>query len=328
MVKLQKKSKILSLIGFTVFLFIFSTISASQAAGVSWSAGDSYLWGTRLTINSNRLNLDNNFRTVLEESLLSEYQLNVTSVNRVAKRYEAIPGDANEVFPERGFTYAWDDFVDDYLLSDGFIDVEYIFDINTNQTILTNFQLEFVDIDEWLLIESEWEKINDAFVDFLDASDVLAFVPDFYAPENITQITLGDFLGATASYKIMGRNSLESALERFTDSNKWTFFFDLSGVITYPVYNDTLGRDEYKSYDEYKVTLELKYTNEGQLDNYFLKSEITKTVDNVVMKDTYEEEIALGGINAVGANFAIIAAISGFISISLITGVIHRKKRN
>ncbi len=326
MIKLLKKSKIWSLIGFTIFLFLFSTISTSQA--VSWSAGDTYLWGARVTTNNNWLNLDTNFRTIIDGSLLSEYQLNITNVDRVAKRYEAIPGDVNGIAPERGFTYAWDDFADDYLLSEGFLDVTYIFDINTNQTILTDFQLEFIDIVEWLLIENEWEKINNAFVDFFDASTVLASVPNFYAPTNITEITLGDFLENIASYKIMNRNSLDSALKRFSNDNKWTFLFDLSGVITYPEYNSTLGRDQYFSYDLYKITLELKYTSDGELDNYNLKLETKKTVDNVVMEDTYEEEIASGGIKAVGANFAIIAAISGFISISLIAGIKRRKRRN
>lgn len=326
MVKLHKKSKIWSLIGFTIVLFLFSTISTSQA--ISWSVGDTHLWGARVTSNNNWLNLDTDFRNVVDISLLSEYQLEITSIDRVAKRYEAIPLDVNGINPERGFSYAWDDFVDDYLLSDGFLNVEYIFDINTNQTILTDFQIEFVDIIEWLLIETEWEKINNAFVDFFDASVVLASVPDFYAPENITEITLGDFLGETTSYKIMSRSSLESALRRFSNDNKWTFFFDLSGVITYPVYNDTLGRDEYYSYDVYKTTLELKYTKDGQLDSYYFKTETTKTVDNVFMEDTYEEEIASGGIKAVGADFAIIAAISGFISIFLIARIIHRKRRN
>ena len=326
--KMRTKNKIWSLLLFAIMLFLFSSISNSYAASNNWTVGDSYLWGSRVTANTLQQNLDNNFQNIVEMSALGDYHLEITSLDKQAKRYEAIATDSNQEYPEKGFTYAWDDFVDDYLIFNSFLNASYSYDLDINDTVLTSFKCELENIDEWFLLESEWISINEDFVEFFDASKVVDTVANYYEPTNITEITLGNFLGNISSYKIMNKNTLAKALQQFTDKNKWTFEFDLSGVINFPIFNSTLGRNQFFPYEEYIVTLELQYTKEGILDTFSSTIVTKKTENNIYSESSLEQIIALGGIKSVKANFALASFIGGLVFISIITTIIYRKKRN
>ena len=308
-------------------LFLISTISQSHAATVTWQVGDSHLWGINSESFASEENLLNNLKSVVELNFAEDLQYNITGVDKAAKRYEAIPFDSNTVYAERGFSYAWDDFEEEYLGTTSFLEAGYTFDIDTNESILTSFSLNFEDIDLWFLLEPEWANINSAFAELLDTETVLDSVANYYAPANITDITFGDFLGKASSYKIMGKKSIENALKQFTTKSKWTFEFDLSGVMKFPVFNSTAGRNNYYSFSKYIANLELKYTSDGVLETFRVSLETKRTEENVVYETITSNVIALGGIKSATGNNSLIAIIAGFLFTTTVTTVILSKRK-
>ena len=140
---MRKNYRIQIIISFTLTLFLVSTISQSQAVSVTWQVGDSHLWGISSEATAIEENLLNNLKSIIEINLLEDLQFNITGVDKAAKRYEAIPFTSNTVYSERGFSYAWDDFDEDYLEAPSFLEAGYTFNIDTNESILTSFSLNF-----------------------------------------------------------------------------------------------------------------------------------------------------------------------------------------
>ena len=124
----------------------------------------------------------------------------------------------------------------------------------------------------------------------------------------------------------MGRNKLSSAVSQFTDTKrKWTFEFDLGGYIKTAQWNGT--DNIYYAYEEYFISLELEYTQEGVLDHYEFIYRDKITIDEFTAETDMKVVIALGGMKAASANFATFAAIGGLLSTALIAIFIKRKKK-
>ena len=320
---MSKKIRIFMLISTIAAIILGSNIAAAQAVAPGWGAGDIYLWGTNTTIITKTFDEEEGLGSNVETIISGETEYNVTAIDVLNLEYDTIwtTSSNNGFINDRD--YAAEDFEDDEMDYDDFFSVNYVWDYVNNISVCDSFDAG-ININNRYLLEPNWPVLNAGFTDMCNGTELLDTLADPYLP--ITHnYTLGDVLGAF-SIKIMGRNKLSSAVSQFTDTKrKWTFEFDLGGYIKTAQWNGT--DNIYYAYEEYFISLELEYTQEGVLDHYEFIYRDKITIDEFTAETDMKVVIALGGMKAASANFATFAAIGGLLSTALIAIFIKRKKK-
>ncbi len=320
---MSKKIRIFMLISTIAAIILGSNIAAAQAVAPGWGAGDIYLWGTNTTIITKTFDEEEGLGSNVETIISGETEYNITAIDVLNLEYDTIwtTSSSNGFINNRD--YAAEDFEDDEMDYDDFFSVNYVWDYVNNISVCDSFDAG-ININNRYLLEPNWPVLNAGFTDMCNGTELLDTLADPYLP--ITHnYTLGDVLGAF-SIKIMGRNKLSSAVSQFTDTKrKWTFEFDLGGYIKTAQWNGT--DNIYYAYEEYFISLELEYTQEGVLDHYEFIYRDKITIDEFTAETDMKVVIALGGMKAASANFATFAAIGGLLSTALIAIFIKRKKK-
>lgn len=320
---MSKKIRIFMLISTIAAIILGSNIAAAQAVPPGWNAGDIYLWGTNTTVLSKTFDEEEGLGSNVETTVLGETEYNVTAIDVLNLEYDTIwtSSGSNGFINDRD--YAAEDFVDDEMDYDDFFSANYVWDYVNNISVCNSFDAG-ININNRYLLEPNWAALNAGFQNMCNGTELLDTLADPYLP--ITHnYTLGDVLGAF-SFKIMGRDKLSSAVSQFTDTKrKWTFEFDLGGYIQTAQWNGT--HNIYYTYEEYFISVELEYTQEGVLDHFNYNYRDKITVDEFTAETEVISIIALGGMKAASANFATFAAIGGLLSTALIAIFIKRKKK-
>ncbi|NHJ85496.1 MAG: hypothetical protein FK734_08540 [Asgard group archaeon] len=175
-------------------------------------------------------------------------------------------------YGENNYTahYDWETYAIDYFEFDDLFYIYYVWDYVSEKPILRSFDFNFRNMR---FISNNWSIINAYFVDLFDAYYIVDTVTD---PVHLNdyEITFGYFLESINSFKIQGRNSLGTALSQFgSQTTKWTFEFDLSGVIYYnDHFDDELGYNIYLPIDKCIYKSIIEYTPDGALkhrEDYF-----------------------------------------------------------
>ncbi len=304
---------------FVIILFANHALSI-QAASLNIAAGDEYLWGELSKVILLETDPDTGLTSTFTVMVEKDWNLEITDLRVSQKEYTGKWTDGTGFEAVTDHDYDWRELGYNFLAEDLFwADYEWDDDINT--TVLVSFDFDYEPV---YLIEPEWSDINPSMKSMFNLSHILDTV---VYPDNtsiIYEFTLGSFLNDT-SFSIMGKDTVDKAKKQFNYSNKkWTFLFDLSGIML-DVYFD--GTEIVKKYfDSYVQTFEFEYSTNGVLQS------ITKEVESLSIQGDIKVEtivgyyFAIGGAKSVNANFDTIAALTGLFTISLVF-VIIRKRR-
>jgi hypothetical protein len=320
---MSKKIRILMLINTIAAIILLSNIAAAQAVAPGWSAGGIYVWGSNVTILVKTFDEEEGLGSNTEIITLGEIEYNITAIDVLNLEYDVIWTSSGGEGFINDRDYSAEDFDDDEMDYDDFFSVNYVWDYVNNVSVCNNFDAG-INVNNRYLLEPNWAVLNLGFQDMLNGSELLDTLADPYEPI-LYNYTLGNTLG-NFSFKIMGRNNLDSAVSQFTDTKrKWTFEFDLGGYIKTAQWNGT--HNIYYTYEEYFISIELEYTQEGVLNHYEVIFRDKLTIDEYTSESETRAVYALGGMKAASANFATFAAIGGLISTAIIAIFIKRRKK-
>jgi hypothetical protein len=319
---MNRKIKIFMLTKIVLVLFLVGNFTTTHAADREWQAGDIFTFTDSFhQINAN-YDLEFNSQNRLEFQSKDTGTFNVTEINLLTGMYYAIWTDTSGAGPNSGYDFYVDDYVSTYLDNiNTFLLVDYEWDYGTNSTKLVGFGLPVI---AWLLIEPDWAKLNTAYIDMFNETEIVDTVADPYQPITYN-ITLGDFL-SSISYTFMGKNNLADAKSKMkTDTTEWSLVFDLTNVIYQDVLNGTLGYDEYYPYPKAIFTYEMSYSKGGVLQRALLEMDFS-TLVGYAQSDVYLEFLTIyGDLEALTGNFAYWMAIPGFLLIVAVVRIARRK---
>ncbi len=319
---MSKKIKLVISSQMILFIFIISTSQFSVAMDPSWEEGVFYPFNFVFIYKHHQHDMKNDIFDEYEIENKDEYVFNITYIDNSMQWFHTI------IFDSHGTSSVWlnynvDDFADNVLTISNMFDVDYEWDFEHNQTVLTDFDFHFFPL---YFIDPNWTTYNSRFADVFNGSEIVATVADPYEP--ITHnFTLQDVLSLASDYSIMGQNDLALAKEKFTDNNiNWTFYFDFSNAIKDNVFNTSLGFDSYVPYETYTIDLGFDYSPGGILDQfrYNFVYEIIK--DEVFRHYEVVEEANTGGFPTVETpGLTYLLAIPAIFTIVLV--VKYTKKR-
>jgi len=222
---MNRKNKILMSTTIVLVLFLIGNFTTTHAADREWQAGDLFTFTDsfhQIIVNSD---LDVGSQSNSEIEVIDTVTYNVTEINLLNGRYYAIITDVGGPGGNTGYDFTIDDFVATYLDNINlFLTVDYEWDYGTNSTKLVAFNAPLA---AWPLIEPDWAKLNTAFIDMFNESEIIETVVDPYQPI-IHNITLGEFLDSI-SYTFMGKDNLADAKKQMkSDTTEWSLIFDLT----------------------------------------------------------------------------------------------------
>ncbi|TET28090.1 MAG: hypothetical protein E3J70_10430 [Candidatus Heimdallarchaeota archaeon] len=319
---MNRKIKILMLTKIVLLLFLIGNYTTTHAYDRSWHAGDIFTFTDSFHQIFTDHDLEYNVQNRMEALNQATGTFNITEINLLSGRYYAIWTDSSGVGPNSGYDFYVDDYVSTYLDNiNTFLAIDYEWDYGTNSTKLVGFGLSLIN---WRLIEPDWAKLNTAYIDMFNESEIVDSVVDPYQPI-IHNITLGDFL-SSISYTFMGRNNLADAKSRMkSDTTEWSLIFDLTNVIYTDILNGTLGYDEYYPYPKAIFTYEIGYSEGGVLQRALMELDYSVLVDNY-QGDVYIKFLTIfGDLEALTGNFAYWMAIPGFLLIVAVVRIANRK---
>ncbi len=271
---MNKKIKLAICSQVLFFVFLISTSQFSVAMDPSWEEGVFYPFNYVFIVRNHQHDLKNDILYEFEIENKDEFIFNITYIDNSSQWFHAYTFDSYGT-SSMWFNYNVDDYADNVLTISNLFDVEYEWDFEHNQTVLTDFDFCF---NPLYFIDPNWTTYNSRLADVFNGSEIVATVVDPFEP--ITHnFTLNDTLSLTSDYSIMGQNDLALAKEQFTANNvNWTFYFDFSNVIKDNVFNTSLGFDSYVLYETYTIELGYDYSPGGILDQfrYNFLYEITK----------------------------------------------------
>ena len=320
---MNKKLKMILMLNFITAVLLFSTVMNSQAATREWNPGDILLFGFAQNQLYTDINHDTGIQNVFEINTAFETQYNITAIDTVAKNYDVTQkttGSTNYYVRD----YSWDGWCNAELETWDIFNLNYAYDIFNNRTVLYG---ENIYINARYLLEPDWVNINNFFKDSMNASYVTDTVIDPYQPI-IYNLTVGDFLNSLDSFSIMNRGTLSRALNQFKDdTTKWSIELDLSNVIHSRVWNSTAVDYNYYPYYEYILSMVIEYSEGGVIKEakYALSYKFQR--DEYESQLVYEEIVALGGLDKVMANFALIAVIPAIASVAIGIKIIKKRRK-
>ncbi len=319
---MNRKNKILMSTTIVLVLFLVGNFTTTHAADREWQAGDLFTFTDSLHQIVIDQDVEVGSESRLEIKLADTVTYNVTEINLLSGRYWAITTDVGGSSGITGYDFTIDDYITAYFDNINlFLTVDYEWDYGTNSTKLVAFSLPLA---AWTLVEPDWAKLNTAFVDMFNESEIIETVPDPYQPI-IYNITLGNFLNSI-SYTFMGKDNLVDAKKQMkADTTEWSFIFDLTNIIYLDTFNGSLGYDEYYPYPNAVFTYELSYSKGGILQRAYMVMDYSILQDNF-REDVYIEFLTIyGDLKALTGNFAYWMAIPGFLLIVAVVRIAKRK---
>lgn len=222
-------------------------------------------------------------------------------------------------------SYGWESHISNYFEFFDLFSFNYVWDQETESPLLVYFDFYFYNSR---FIESNWSLINTQLSEILDETIVVDTVTN---PNDMVSydITFGYFLGNLKSYKIQGRSSLPAARRQLSDSTtKWSFEFDLSGVLHYDDHYDSdLGYDIYLPVDKMILESTIEYTEDGarKYRNDIFEYENVFSDDNLKVTEIGHYETALGKL-PVQLKFSYLVSIPAILFIALVVRIRKKKK--
>lgn len=309
----------LNVIAFTLLL---TNLSSSQAATREWNAGGIYMWSGQSLVETSLTDNEQDVRQYQRIETDVEYKYNLTAIDTVTKEYDVYISNSGGTSFSGGIDYAAEDFVDDELPLSSSMDVDFIWNFETNETVLYRFDFY---LDPFKLIEPDWAIINTGFAELFNLSEIVETVTHPFEPI-IYNLTLGDTFGNASLIKIQGvKNNLNKSIGKFISTNtKFSFEFDFTGKMNARVYNGTAGYHNYYLYDLYTIFGEFSFSDGGVLEKAEYRFEYIRTYEDLVTHYVETSIVVLGNLRSLTGNFAFLAILP---AIGLIA-VIARVKRN
>lgn len=319
---MNRKIKILMLTKIVLVLFLIGNYTTTLAADREWHVGDIFTFTDSIhqIITDHDIEFDSQDTT--EIVVQDAFTYNITEINLLTGRYWAFMTDTSGAGSIIGYNFTIDDYVSTYIDNiNTALTVDYEWDYGTNSTKLVDFGFGLA---IWLLIEPDWAKLNTAFIDMFNETEIIETVADPYQPITYN-FTLGDFL-SSISYTFMGKDNLADAKKQMkSDTTEWSLVFDLTNVIYTDVLNGTLGYDEYYPYPNAIFTYEMGYSKGGVLQRAHTK------IDYSVLQGNYRGDVYMkiltifGDLEALTGNFAYWMAVPGFLLIVAVVRIAKRK---
>ena len=272
-----------------LFLLLIINISTVNAASYErgWNVGTSIIYNIESIEREYREATNDTLDLMFEHKAKVLIRTNITNIietNKTVRFEEKVVG-----YPTSTYTLDFSALnVSNQLVEDTFY-FWFYWDYNFNRAILISFDMDIIDFSPF--IEPDWDTFNNNFKTIIAGGRVIASIDTGY---EIQHVFLIDFLNAVY-FNINGKENINEARDSFTaETTRWTFKFDASPYILYPIYNYDEDLYEYFDYDTYNVTYELEYTQDGILSR-LAKSKITSIKrDNVRInsEEYYAIEIA------------------------------------
>jgi len=305
-------------------LFILCNLLSVKPTSSFVAVGDNFHYETEESYYAKMEDLEH------DSSLLEEYSesysedIHILEIDDVDETiiYERTDEDSTY---NNTVHYSWDSYISNYFDFNDLFDINYIWDQDRDQPILRNFDFYFYNSR---FMESNWSQINTQLSDILNETTIVDIVIN---PNDMSShvITFGDFLGNLTSYKIQGKSSISAAQNQFTDSTtKWTFEFDLSGVIHYlDHYNTTFGYNIYLPIDKMTFETTVEYTEDGarKYRSDFIEIENEYSDDEYKVTEIMSYVVSLGKL-PIQLSLSYLSFIPAILVIVLVVRIRKNKK--
>jgi hypothetical protein len=296
-------------------------LPGSAAIVRDWYEDDVYVFGMVMNGEFSYTSLSEDLSYKFEIIEEEERMYTITNIFESTKEVEVeAKYDSGN---ENTLTFHFDaDLMSTYYASNFFYH-NYRWDEENSRNILVEFQADFENIRYF--VEPDWELFNTNLEVLGDRTQVVDTVTHDYTTD---EITLGDFLDAIPSYKIMGISDTEQTPFSISNSStKWSMTFDLSNYIYEIEYDYIEDIYSYFPYSKYLVNVALEYSDGGTLIAYDYTLSYEVTTDESLIKCEEEHRIRKGGSSAIRTpiNFSYT-----LLSLLIVPTVIlyNKKKRN
>lgn len=323
-----KKNRLLLLVIFCSILFIGSSITPIDSYELDFLLGEHYLFGLSFYEYYEDRDTSNGNYDIDEYRGAFEVEFNITRLDLGSKVV-----DLAYYYPD-GTLFTWNNYNFDMAVytsywlahTNNFFDIDFRWNEDTDSVVLYDFDINFWG-DPLFFVEPIWWDYNQGLRTVFNGSTIIDTV-DVPSSETDIEVTFGYFLEIISMYTINNRNSLNNAINQFTDNNTdLLLHFDLSNVIHNYIYDEDLGKSIYVPIEEYKVDFELSYSNGGILDYYINRYEIAMSYEDNYEKYIDEYEAAYGGLKKLKTPlnlFSIIPAL--LVSVLIMKFSIKKKK--
>lgn len=296
-------------------------LPSSAAIDRDWYEDDVYVFGMVFNGESIYTSLSEDLSSKSESINEFERMYTITNIFEITKEVEV------EAKYEDGYettlTFHFDaDSISTYYANTFFYH-NYIWDEENSRIILVGFDADLGIIEYF--VEPDWELFNTNLESLADRTQVVDTVTHDYSTY---EITLGDFLDAIPSYKIMGNSDTEQTPFSISNSStKWSMTFDLSNYMYITEYDYIEGTYSFFPYNKYLVNVALDYSNGGTLIAYDYTLSYEVTTDESIIKGELEHRIRKGGSSAIRTPINFSYAL---LSLLIVPTVIlySKKKRN
>ncbi len=294
-------------------------LPGSAAIVRDWEEGDEYVFGMVANgeISYTSLAEDLSSKSVFIDE--SERMYTITEIFESIKevKVEAKYDSGNEAT----HTFHFDaDLISTYYTNNFFYH-NYRWDEENSRIILVGFQADFGNINYF--VEPDWELFNTNLESLVDRTEIVDTVTHDYTTD---EITLGDFLDAIPSYKIMGISDTEQTpFSISSSSTKWSITFDLSNYMYKSELDHINYTLSYFPYSKYLVSIILDYSDGGTLIAYDSTLSYEVTTDETIYKGEEEYRIRKGGSSAIRTPYNFIYAILSFLIVPIV--ILCNKKK-
>lgn len=299
-----------------------SLILPSSAAIVrDWYEDDVYVFGMVMNGEISYTSLSEDLSYKIESIYESEVMYTLTEIFESTKEVEVeAKYDSGN---ENTLTFYFDaDLISTYYATTFFYH-NYRWDEENSRIILIGFDADFGNINYF--VEPDWELFNTNLEVLGDRTQVVDTVTHDYTTD---EITLGDFLDAIPSYKIMGiSDTKQTPFSISNSSTKWSMTFDLSNYIYESEWDYIEETYSYFPYSRYLVDITLDYSDGGTLIAYDYTLSYEVTTDETIHKGEMEHRIRKGGSSAIRAPYNFSYVLLSFLIVPTVI-LYNKKKRN
>ncbi|NHJ85183.1 MAG: hypothetical protein FK734_06960 [Asgard group archaeon] len=281
-----------------VILFVSSSFT-TQGVIPGFVAGEVYYFSEKADTEVIYTNTEYNTSDTLSVVTQFETSINVTGIDIRTERFYAFYTN-NYGTSYFSLQYGVDFITTNYFHLPNLLYADYVWDYSKNETVLQAFDFGFY---YWYLVEPDWAIFNEEFVEIFNESEIIDTVDDPYQPITYN-ITLGDFLSSLNGYSVNGKNNLADGLAQCDSKNmKFTFYFDLTNVYKYAVFNATLGYNQYYLFNDFTFEYGLEFKDDGILNHFWYQYIYDKTQDALNLQYDYLWEVVYGELKALSADF-------------------------
>ncbi|TET75820.1 MAG: hypothetical protein E3J43_07695 [Candidatus Heimdallarchaeota archaeon] len=302
-------------------LSVSLTLPGSAAIVRDWYEDDVYVFGMVFKGEIIFTSLTEDLSTKYESIDESERMYTITNIFESTKEVEV---EAKYDYGyETTLTFHFDaDSISTYYANTFFYH-NYRWDEENSRIVLTSFNADLGIIKYF--VEPDWELFNTNLEALGDRTQVVDTVTH---DSSTYEITLGDFLDAIPSYKIMGiSDTKQTPFSISNSSTKWSMTFDLSNYMYESEWDYIEETYSYFPYSKYIVNVALDYSNGGTLIAYDYTLSYEVTTDESIIKGEEEYRIRKGGSSAIRAPYNFSYALLSFLIVPTVI-LYNKKKRN